>query len=56
LVSIVNVNESRWNRYRVRKPLSLNAQTTWHRQVEEQLKHLPSLAPITAAEVVLAWT
>jgi ribosome-associated translation inhibitor RaiA len=33
--------------------LSLNAQTTWHRQVEEQLKHLHSLTPITAAEVVL---
>jgi ribosome-associated translation inhibitor RaiA len=33
--------------------LSLNAQATWHRQVEEQLKHLHSLTPITAAEVVL---
>jgi ribosome-associated translation inhibitor RaiA len=33
--------------------LSLNAQTTWHRHVEEQLKHLQSLTPITAAEVVL---
>lgn len=33
--------------------LSLNAQDTWHRQVEEQLKHLHSLTAITAAEVVL---
>ena len=33
--------------------LSLNAQTTWHRQVEAQLKHLHSLTAITAAEVVL---
>jgi ribosome-associated translation inhibitor RaiA len=33
--------------------LSLNAQATWHRQVEEQLKYLHSLTPITAAEVVL---
>src|SRR5512135_711607 len=33
--------------------LSLNAQATWHRQVEEQLQHLHSLTPITAAEVVL---
>jgi len=33
--------------------LSLNAQATWHRQVEEQLKHLHSLTAITAAEVVL---
>ncbi|MHC1767478.1 MAG: hypothetical protein AB9869_24895 [Verrucomicrobiia bacterium] len=33
--------------------LSLNAQATWHRQVEEQLKYLQSLTPITAAEVVL---
>ena len=33
--------------------LSLNAQASWHRQVEEQLKHLHSLAAITAAEVVL---
>jgi ribosome-associated translation inhibitor RaiA len=33
--------------------LSLKAQTTWHRQVEEQLNHLHSLTPITAAEVVL---
>jgi len=33
--------------------LSLNAQATWHRQVEEQLKNLHSLTPITAAEVVL---
>src|SRR5258706_15391034 len=33
--------------------LSLNAQATWHRQVDEQLKHLQSLTAITAAEVVL---
>lgn len=33
--------------------LSLNAQASWHRQVEEQLKHLHTLTPITAAEVVL---
>jgi ribosome-associated translation inhibitor RaiA len=33
--------------------LSLNAQATWHRQVEAQLKHLHSLTAITAAEVVL---
>jgi ribosome-associated translation inhibitor RaiA len=33
--------------------LSLNAQATWHRQVEDQLKHLHNLTPITAAEVVL---
>ena len=33
--------------------LSLNAQATWHRQVEKQLKHLHSLTAITAAEVVL---
>src|SRR5512138_1542163 len=33
--------------------LTLDAQATWHRQVEEQLKHLHSLTPITAAEVVL---
>jgi ribosome-associated translation inhibitor RaiA len=33
--------------------ISLDAQATWHRQVEEQLKHLHSLTPITAAEVVL---
>ena len=33
--------------------LSLNAQATWHRQVEQQLEHLHSLTPITAAEVVL---
>src|SRR5438552_5118148 len=32
--------------------LTLNAQATWHRQVEEQLKHLHSLTAITAAEVV----
>src|SRR6266581_3974809 len=33
--------------------LSLNAQATWQRQVEEQLKHLHGLTAITAAEVVL---
>ena len=33
--------------------LNLNAQATWHRQVEEQLQHLHTLTPITAAEVVL---
>ena len=33
--------------------LSLNTQPTWHRQVEEQLKHLHGLTAITAAEVVL---
>ena len=33
--------------------LGLNAHATWHRQVEEQLKHLHSLTAITAAEVVL---
>ena len=33
--------------------LSLNAQAAWHRQVEEQLKHLHSLTAITTAEVVL---
>jgi ribosome-associated translation inhibitor RaiA len=33
--------------------LSLNAQATWHRQVEEQLQHLHGLTPITAADVVL---
>jgi ribosome-associated translation inhibitor RaiA len=33
--------------------LSLNAQTTWHRQVEAQLKHLHGLTAITTAEVVL---
>jgi hypothetical protein len=33
--------------------LSLNAQATWHRQVEEQLNHLQSLTAMTAAEVVL---
>jgi ribosome-associated translation inhibitor RaiA len=32
---------------------SLNAQATWHRQVEEQLKHLHSLTAITSADVVL---
>jgi ribosome-associated translation inhibitor RaiA len=33
--------------------LSLNAQATWYRQVEEQLQHLHGLTPITTAEVVL---
>lgn len=33
--------------------LSLNAQVAWHRQVEQQLKHLHGLTPITTAEVVL---
>lgn len=33
--------------------LSLNAQATWHRQVEKQLKHLHSLTAITSADVVL---
>jgi ribosome-associated translation inhibitor RaiA len=33
--------------------LSLNAQATWHRQVEEQLQHLHRLTPIISAEVVL---
>ena len=33
--------------------LSLNAQATWHRQVEAQLRHLHSLTAITSAEVVL---
>ena len=33
--------------------LSLNAQATWHRQVEEQLQHLHGLTAITAAEVIL---
>jgi ribosome-associated translation inhibitor RaiA len=33
--------------------LTLNAQATWHRQVEEQLKYLHNLMRITAAEVVL---
>jgi ribosome-associated translation inhibitor RaiA len=33
--------------------LSLNAQVAWHRQVEEQLKHLHSLTAITSADVVL---
>lgn len=33
--------------------LSLNAQATWHRQVEEQLQYLHSLAAITAADVIL---
>src|SRR5207247_8864355 len=30
-----------------------HARATWHRQVEERLKHLHSLTAITAAEVVL---
>ena len=33
--------------------LSLNAQAPWHRHVEEQLEHLQTLTPITAADVVL---
>lgn len=33
--------------------ISLNAQATWHRQVEEQLKHLHSLTTITSADVIL---
>jgi len=33
--------------------LSLKAQATWHRLVEEQLQHLHSLTEITAADVVL---
>jgi ribosome-associated translation inhibitor RaiA len=33
--------------------LSLNAQATWHHQVDQQLQHLHTLTPITAAEVVL---
>ena len=33
--------------------LNVDAQATWHRQVEEQLKHLHSLTAITTAEVVL---
>jgi ribosome-associated translation inhibitor RaiA len=33
--------------------IRLNAQATWHRQVEEQLNYLHSLTAITAAEVVL---
>ena len=33
--------------------LSLNANATWHRQVEDQLKHLQGLTAIHAAEVVL---
>jgi ribosome-associated translation inhibitor RaiA len=32
---------------------SLNAQAAWHRQVEEQLKHLHDLTPISSADVVL---
>lgn len=33
--------------------LSLNAQASWHRQVEDRLNHLHSLTAITAADVVL---
>jgi ribosome-associated translation inhibitor RaiA len=33
--------------------LSLDAQATWHRQVEQQLKHLYGLTPIISAEVIL---
>jgi ribosome-associated translation inhibitor RaiA len=33
--------------------LSLNAQATWHRQVEEQLDHLHGLTPINSAVVLL---
>jgi len=33
--------------------LRLNAQADWHRHVEEQLGHLQTLTPITAADVVL---
>ena len=33
--------------------LSLNAQAAWHRQVEEQLKHLHSLTAINSADVIL---
>jgi ribosome-associated translation inhibitor RaiA len=33
--------------------LSLNAQATWHRQVEEQLAHLHGLTTITSADVIL---
>ena len=33
--------------------LNLNAQATWHRQVEEQLEHLHGLTAINAAEVIL---
>jgi len=33
--------------------LSLNAQATWHREVDEQLQHLCGLTAITAAEVIL---
>lgn len=33
--------------------LSVNAQTTWHRQVEAHLEHLHGLTAINAAEVVL---
>ena len=35
------------------RSLGLNTQATWHRQVEEQLKHLHSLTAITSADVVL---
>lgn len=33
--------------------LGLNAQATWHRQMEKQLEHLQSLMAITSADVVL---
>ena len=33
--------------------LSLNAEAPWHRHVEEQLQHLHTLTPITAADVAL---
>jgi len=33
--------------------LSLNAQATWHQQVEAQLKHLRGLTTITSADVIL---
>ena len=33
--------------------LNLNAQATWHRQVEQQLEHLHGLTAITTADVVL---
>ncbi len=33
--------------------LSLNAQATWHRQVEEQLNHLHNLTEVTSADVIL---
>jgi len=33
--------------------LSLNAQATWNRQVEEQIKHLHGLTAINSADVIL---